>query len=420
MPGTIPNDNVLLALDQVIQAINDQALNVSQTCTPQVNVSCGTGGTGGTPIGDSVEDGELSEPETPPTNYDTYKCKAANFIVDYIEKSCQSLETLTDMVTDYSQSGLQLITALLSAPALLAALGLGTLVLAIPEAAIIAVVAAVAALIMTAGAWAIMLLMGRLADEIDNDRENLVCGLYNATSASEAKEFLDGWFNDAIDVITVDPVPGVGDWTQEKIDIFQGHLINIVDYFKINNLLNKLFPQSDEEKETDIENYTGTVDCSACGPCVIEWLFDTDTEGWTHSDLSDPGSSSAGTWEDGALKTTNILESAPNVTAWGVWWITGSWVGTAGDTFTANFSAVSDEGNSLARVKIDYDDETSEFVDLVHSEADTLVLTITQDKTIVSLSFSVARSTSGSGIGGTYSVSLFDFTASFQEVSNCS
>lgn len=267
----------------IAEVTEDQ--EIMAVCSPDVNVTCGGGGCGGGGGvgGSGGESGSdiIEQPgNTQQSGYSAdYKCKAANFIVDFIIETCNGLSTITGLAFTVYEALTTTIGIVAGVPAVLGALGITAIIFTIPEWAVIALIAMVAGLLASFGATAIMALLGRIATELETNRADVICGLYNSSNTDEAKTVLDDFFNDAIDVVTVDAVPGCGEWTQDKIDQSQYWLINLITYFSTTNLLNLLFPQTEDDQTEEITNYTATTPCIDCSD---EGVFDftIDEQDW--------------------------------------------------------------------------------------------------------------------------------------------
>lgn len=145
-------------------------------------------------------------------------------------------------------------------------------------------------------------------------------------------------------------------------------------------------------------------------PFTTTWTFLSDFQGWTFEDVSAaisanpcPGCSATRSHVPGAIRTTLVVASLPNVTAGGEHTSpTLNAAITNLDTIDVDYSATSDASNTLIRVTATYTDTTTETTSVTDSGAATLTLTLTQAKTLDFITILIARSTSGSAIGSTH------------------
>ncbi len=270
MAGQTDNDNLLAVGNQIIVALNELKSTLSTLeltsncapninvepasptinveCAPDVNVNCGGGGggiPGNTPI-DQIDDGsQVDEPDRggdPPGDFNTwdefdeYKCKAANWILDKYTGTLGNLSAFSGIV-----GGLTL--------AVLA----GVLLFTVPPVGLIAIIVALSVLIgIDIG------LCANFADiksALENDRQNIVCGLFNAIDTQAAIAVINEAASDAISDLDM-PVA-----TQEQLEIACHNLLwndNVRELFEFNE---------------EIESYVGTVDCANCGTSYGEWTI---------------------------------------------------------------------------------------------------------------------------------------------------
>lgn len=151
-------------------------------------------------------------------------------------------------------------------------------------------------------------------------------------------------------------------------------------------------------------------------PFTTTWTFLSDFEGWTFEDVGAeisanpcPNCTATRSHVPGAIRTTLVVDSLPNVTAAGEH--TSPTLGAAIvnlDTIDVDYSATSDAFNTLVRVTATYTDTTTETTSVTDTGVGTLTLTLTQAKTLDTITILLARSTSGSAIGSTHSRDILE------------
>ncbi len=273
MTGKTDNDNLLAAANQIIVVLNDLKATLSTLeltsncapninvesatpdikveCAPDVNVSCGPGGgSGGIPgdipldqIGDGPQGDEPDRGSDPPGGFDTwdefdeYKCQAANWVFDKYTDTLGNLAAFSGVV-----GGLTL------------AVVAGILLLTVPPVGLVAIMVALSVLIgIDIGLCANFT---DIKGALESDRQNIVCGLFNATDTQAAIAVLNNATDSIIDNLS--------------------HPVTVREQLKhaCRNLLwndnTRLLFEFDEE----IAAYTGSVDCSSCGDeCDVEWEY---------------------------------------------------------------------------------------------------------------------------------------------------
>jgi hypothetical protein len=181
---------------------------------------------------------------------------------------------------------------------------------------------------------------------------------------------------------------------------------DLLELLLSNKMVNQLF-----EPRSDLEDYVSP-DPVDCGAAILQvWDFDSDVEGWTFIDQSDPGSSATRSYDaiEEAIENEIVVASLPNTTARGENSSpTVSIPITPGASVQADFGPTSDEGLQAVRVFAVYDDATQETTQVITSTSGTLVLTLTQSKTIETIIVDFARSTSGTAMGSTYNTDLLE------------
>ena len=317
MPGQTNNTDILQALNQVIEAINDLETTVStgQTvvnCSPDVTVNCGGSGINGggningpslgaprpgTPVIDTDPSPDLPPTTDPPPagfetweEYDEYKCKAANALFDSCLGWFRFLGGLNAGAAGATAGAVfgtwllaQISAALAAAAAttvaggfavtsaLSAAFLVGFLASA-PAWVIGAIVAAIAGITALVGVG-FLIVFDSLADDFEAKREDVVCQLYDAQTVEEARGYLSTALNDSLNSFVIDP----------PYDTFEAIIRNVgstvLGYMLPNSFVNQLF-----EPSSTVEAYTAAqIDCENCNECAcvpeLIWLPEAGAQG---------------------------------------------------------------------------------------------------------------------------------------------
>jgi len=256
---TFESMNCLTELVTVLQEIRDAITNQQAVCAPVVNVSvddsdcCGS--VPGMPATPPDETGIDPDPDPtvfdpnsgdpPPDGYDTWgeyldaKCLAANYIADEIIRISNSIARLAGMLSSIS------VTHLLS-----------QLVMIVPGGWLAAL-----------GGWvinsAIIQLMrvaeeglpvfDQFVDELEANKNELVCTLYNWLSAETALTAVTALIDGAINSINATAA------TKTAMRAFFGLVLSSRFFNWYVQGLNSIVP----------EGYMGTVDCAACSNCGL-------------------------------------------------------------------------------------------------------------------------------------------------------
>ncbi len=173
------------------------------------------------------------------------------------------------------------------------------------------------------------------------------------------------------------------------------------------DMLNNLF-----DPREDIATYVSPSPID-CGAAILQlWTFPTDVQGWTFSDDSDPGSSASREY-DAVLESIGLelvvaslpfeTSSANNISP------TVAIPVTPGASVQVDFAGTSDAPKQQrVAVTAIYTDATSEENDIVGSDPGTLLLDITQSKTIETVEVLFQRSTSETAQGSTHTTDLLE------------
>lgn len=398
-------------LDDINDLINNYELEVQPvTCDLIAAIEALTAATISAGSGCCTPYGEVPPPQAPNTgnpdidpppddwttwaSYYTYKCKAANKIADDWIATCQNLSTLSAVVLVI---GLVALAAFLFT-SLLSGIIVGLMALGFAAGTAAAIIIQAISFIIAGGAG-LMQYFSLMATEMESQKTDLVCLLFEATSVDIATSEILGFTADIAANLIYDPGDD-GELFQEGLASLTEALFNVA-------LINTLF-----ELNSDADSYVGTVDCSACAGSAgcIEWTFQYSNEGWTFEDRSDPGSFASVVYDSGqeSLEVLLNVESAPNVCAEGMNFSPPITISVAATGSIDVFHSGSSDPPNLTGVMVRaiYDDD-SEY------EANYSVL----GPGMVSLDFSVAgvlkevqvrnkRCTSGSAMGTTSTIDI--------------
>jgi hypothetical protein len=229
-----------------------EGLELVANCAPDVNLSCspnvivGTGG-GGEGVGTQAPSEPGTEGGTPPTGWTeppetTFdrKCKISNWIYD----------GLYSVIDQFDNVGLQNIITTLGIGAGTGIVMASLSIITGPIGWSIAVVGVVTGIILSFVGQSIDLT--NLKSYLNNNKEALICALYNSTDAQ-------GGIDDFIQVLT----DGGANTAQTTLirSIFIIDSANTL-YFARDNA-------NGDALEAELDGYTGSVDCEACNPSGI-------------------------------------------------------------------------------------------------------------------------------------------------------
>jgi hypothetical protein len=286
MAGQTDNTDILAALNQQIQAINDLITGVSTlvnavagltlecnnnvecrpSVSPMINVTCG-GVTGGSQFGadSGVEGGTPPGGYEPPSEQtENRKCKAANAVTWTVREVCENLYDAG--VQQYAGLGAALVGGLVGAVLGSAAPPFGTLV-----GAVLGVVAGVTAAIVGGG-----LQLSEMASAIDGNPGAFVCALYTTNAADDARDAFIAAMGEEITL-------------NSASSAFLGLVLS-------NNLTNLLFFTYSDETEQAIDEVEILFSCTACAGNATEFHFTADPEGFFFADSSQSPCSTEGEW----------------------------------------------------------------------------------------------------------------------------
>lgn len=190
--------------------------------------------------------------------YNTYKCKAANKIADDWIDTLSNLATLGGVVATI---GALALGAFFST-SLLSGILVGLMILGFSAFTAAAIIIGALILMVLSGAG-LLAYFADLGQDISDEKEDLVCQLFDAQSPADAKVIVTEFTLDRAELLTYDP----GD----DDALFQAQLNAIVNALFNSAVTNKLFELDDE-----IDVYVGDIDCDDCpAPSALGCYWDT-------------------------------------------------------------------------------------------------------------------------------------------------
>ena len=301
---TMPCDlgPTLEALGQMITELGQLTLQVSLNSGNNGNCGCPPGGIGDLPPDPAPDQNDPGGEDPPPDGFDTwedyldYKCRAANKIVDDLIASTGNLGSLSGVVGAIQAV---LLASFLNT-SLLGGVLAGVMALGFSEfaAAGIIIAALVALIVGSAGG---LVWFSALANNMDENKEDLICALYIAQSVGAAQEawsnFIIARIGDASGQWDGEPASGLISSTMETV---LGALNNLT-------IINLLF-QLDET----IAAYEASFDCSACGT-THEFPWEFATNGGSGTFKYDGTSFTLSSQESGGVHTLQaFMQDVPN------------------------------------------------------------------------------------------------------------
>ena len=239
MAGQIDNSDILEAINQTVKAINDLTFSFNGPGSGSSGCGCILdGGTGvidvpGQP--DQTQDSPTEDP--PPEGYGSwedffvYKCSAANWVVDNYIATLSNISTISG------------VTAVLTVALLV------TLVL-LPITALGLLLALVGLGSLAALGSSLLASFGTIAADLEAQKEDIVCDLFNAQTSQAARASLIGYATDAVASL------GFG-------SLETGLFEDVVSALVTNEAINALFTTNPEA-----ELWVGDVDCAGCAAAV--------------------------------------------------------------------------------------------------------------------------------------------------------
>lgn len=236
------------------------------------------------------------EVDPPPTGFATwndyfdYKCAAANKVVDDWVATVGNMASLSGVLGAIGvvALGLFLQTSLLS--------GLLTGLMIVGFSAGVAAAIVIGALVaLVAGGVGLFAYFLDLANDMDTDKEGIICDLWGATTVDEATTLLLAFTSDTALGLTYDPA-------DDEV-LFQGTVNVVAAAILSPAVMNSLFTL-----DTDVEGYAGDIDCdTACvTPAGCPWKWRDDQGG-----IQPAGSGDL--TKDGLERTLTAEEGTDNV-----------------------------------------------------------------------------------------------------------
>lgn len=219
-------------------------------CSPYGSVPPVPVGDQGDPDTDPVPDGFASWDD-----YFVYKCEAANKIVDDWIDTVGNLATLGGVLGAIGAValGLFLQTSLLSGMLVgLMAVGFSA------GAAAAVVVGALVALV--AGGLGLFAYFADLAGDMATAKADVICDLYDAESVGDATAILLAFTSDEALGLTYDPA--------DDDVLFQATVNAMAGALLSTSVMNSLF-----ELDTDVQGYSGSIDCGVDCSLGIPWVW---------------------------------------------------------------------------------------------------------------------------------------------------
>lgn len=226
-----------------------------------------------------------------------------------------------------------------------------------------------------------------MLDGLDDVHEELVLAMYNAADTNTARENFLTIFAGAT------PNPSSIELTLTR-------------FLLPSSVLNQLFVP-----RADVGSYESPdpVDCGAA--ILAAWSFPSDYQSWTFVDLSDPGSSATRSYDavEEAIENELIVASLPYERAEGENTSPAIAIAvTPGASVQADYGPTSDGTLQGVDLIAEYSDATEESASVSTATVGTLILTLTQSKTINAIVVKFARQTSGTSKGSTHDTDLLE------------
>lgn len=307
----------------------------------------GTSGVSGVPILDPPPI-IPEDPGQPPTGeVDLEKCKAANYVYWTIIYYLRFISTYQNFV--YSLINESNVEAIIVG-ALVATL------IAPPVALLEGIAVGLVSLLMLSGNWAITAYFGYLADSLEEVKEDIICNLYTAQDADEARNYIHSLIDDRIDAVAAIPVEAVWGPMGFPLTLLKLTLAQVAKYIAGNYLVNVLFDPSPDVEAAEIPD---AIECDVCG-CTIRFEFTESVEGWVErADTNDNVVTNS--WSTNEALRTEIAINYNGTGAVGYWeYFPGehgkTWVVSEGDTFEARVNCT-DHPNNGGNMWVVFTDE---------------------------------------------------------------
>lgn len=358
--------NLIQSVDNVQLSVNLSGLvSAIQSCCANVNTNLGliigaikaiklvsTGG-GDVITGAPHVDPPPVIPEpggSIPGGVNLEKCQAANYVYWKIVSTLRGISNYQSVITEIVDEATlaSIMTGLLIASA----------AVAIATAGIEAIIAGLVTLILTAGNKAILSYFDFLADSLEEDKQDIICNLYEAQDANQARDYIHSLIDSKIDAVAAIPVEVVWGPMGFPLALLKYTLAQVAKTIAGNYLVNVLFDPDATVQATEIPD---ALECDVCG-CTIRFEFVEGLEGW-ESFPGNEGNSVIQSWSGNEALRTEISISVPNVGGSGNWrYFPAShnqeWVVSTGDVFEARENCTAHPNNG-AGIFMFFTDETS-------------------------------------------------------------
>ncbi len=251
--------DITAELNGIKIGIDDLSLNLtyirqSVDTVSQTNGCCAPTGENPPPTAPDLGDPATEDPPedwATWAEYWTYKCRAANRIADDWIATLNSLATLSGAAGAIGAIALGLFLN----TSLLGGILVGLIAIGFSAAAAAAIV--IAALIaIVLGGVGLLAYFAQIGSEMDDNKDDLVCQLFYATSPENARQIIVDFTADIASDLTYDPA--------DDDALFQAQAAVIANAIFNDALTNLLF-----ELDEDTDAYEGTVDCDDCSLALL-------------------------------------------------------------------------------------------------------------------------------------------------------
>lgn len=359
--------NLIQSVDNVQLSVNLSGLiSAIQSCCTNVNNNLGlivgairairlvtTGGGGGGITGAPYLDPPAIVPEpggSIPGGVNLEKCQAANYVYWAIVSTLRRISSIQYVLSQIADE-----TTLAS---IVTGLLVVSTVVAVGTAGLEAIIAGIVGLILSAGNEAILLYFNFLADSLEEDKQDIICNLYEAQDANQARDYIHSLIDSKIDAVAAIPLEVVWGPLGFPLALLKYTLAQVAKTIAGNYLVNVLFDPDATVQATEIPD---ALECDVCG-CTIRFEFVEGLEGW-ESFPGNEGNSVVQSWSGNEALRTEISISIGGVGGSGNWrYFPAShnqeWVVSTGDVFEARENCTAHPNNG-AGIFMFFTDETS-------------------------------------------------------------
>jgi len=291
---------------------------------------------------------------TPPEGFDTmeeyltYKCQAANAVLDGLKNLFNSLQGL----------GLTQLVGPVLIGWLAGVLGVLGPAIALPPATVAILIGAILA--SAALGISIFIVSHTVAEYLETNRADIVCQLYQSGNAAAAISVLSSALDDALQTVAWAEV--FGPLAEQAAAAFG----SVAAALQSNGLVDSLF------RLTADVAYPGA-DCDGCLTPGLEWHFTLGPEGWVFEDLSSNGATGTGNWSDAApidpgdvsaghlAVQQHAVEGGVPQPEWVRYFSDPKPVATVSTVFRADVYQGMEQGGQNSAIYIVYEDDTYDF-----------------------------------------------------------